>query len=285
MGCRPWFVAPRFVGTSETSQPEGQDRDPRPGRLYRLASRRRQDKKRCFMQDVDAVLKHDPAARSRAEVVLTYPGLHALWLHRAAHSLWMREHPLAARLVSHVSRAATGVEIHPGAHIGRGVFIDHGMGVVIGETSTVGDGCLLYKGVVLGGTTNARGVRHPQIGENVVIGTNATILGNIEVGDGARVGSGSVVVHPVPKGATVVGVPGRTVRGDGSEDFEETLDHASLPDPVADMIRALRNENKDLRERLERLEKAAGIETDKPTAKKDHESEPPATHTERQVGG
>ncbi len=244
------------------------------------------EKARCLMQDVDAVLRHDPAARSRAEVVLTYPGLHALWLHRAAHALWKRERPLAARVLSHFTRAATGVEIHPGAHIGRGVFIDHGMGVVIGETSTVGDGCLIYKGVVLGGTTNARGVRHPQIGENVVIGTNATILGNIEVGDGARVGSGSVVVRTVPAGATVVGVPGRAVRGDGTEDFEETLDHASLPDPVADMIRALRSENDLLRERLERLEKAAGISPPpEREPESENESEAPDGHSHRQVGG
>lgn len=247
---------------------------------------RLREKTRCFVQDVDAVLRHDPAARSRAEVVLTYPGLHALWLHRAAHALWKREHPLAARILSHLSRAATGVEIHPGAHIGRGVFIDHGMGVVIGETSTVGDGCLIYKGVVLGGTSNARGVRHPQVGENVVIGTNATILGNIEVGDGARVGSGSVVVRSVPAGATVVGVPGRAVRGDGTEDFEETLDHASLPDPVADMIRALRSDNEALRVRLARLEAASGLASEeREESDQADDREKRLRHSQRQVGG
>ena len=215
----------------------------------------------CYVKDVDAVLEHDPAARSRVEVVLTYPGVHAIWLHRAAHSLFRRERPLAARLVSAVNRFVTGIEIHPGAEIGHGVFIDHGMGVVVGETAKIGDGSILYKGVVLGGTSQARSVRHPQVGKHVVIGTNAVVLGNIEIGDGARIGSGSVVIRNVPEGATVVGVPGRVVppRGDRRARFDATLDHVNLPDPVTEMVRALRDENEKLRARLERLEQKLDI--------------------------
>ena len=213
---------------------------------------------RCMRRDVDAVMTHDPAARTPLEVVLTYPGLHALWMHRVAHDLWDAEWPLAARLVSHANRFFTGIEVHPGAIIGQGVFIDHGMGVVIGETARVGDGCILYKGVVLGGTSMARQQRHPQLGAHVVVGSNACILGNIEIGDGARIGSGSVVIHPVEAGATVVGVPGREVvpGHDRRARFDATLDHASLPDPVSAMLRSLRDENHRLRERLERLESA-----------------------------
>ncbi len=220
--------------------------------------RRLREGLRCLQQDVRAVMEHDPAARSPVEVVLAYPGLHALWMHRVAHGLWRRGHGLAARLLSHASRGLTGVEIHPGARIGRGVFIDHGMGVVIGETASVGDGSILYKGVVLGGTRNEPVQRHPQLGERVVVGTNAVVLGNVCVGDGARIGSGSVVVRDVPAGATVVGVPGRVVppRGDRRARFEATLDHASLPDPTAEMLRSLRDENERLRARLERLERA-----------------------------
>ncbi|MCS6799843.1 MAG: serine O-acetyltransferase [Myxococcota bacterium] len=220
-------------------------------------------------RDVQAVLEHDPAARSALEVVLTYPGVHALWMHRLAHALWQREHPLAARIVSHVNRFLTGIEIHPGARIGEGVFIDHGMGVVIGETATVGDGCILYKGVVLGGTSQARTVRHPQLGRRVVVGSNACILGHITIGDGARIGSGSVVIRPVPEGATVVGVPGRTVpsRADRRARFDATLDHANLPDPVAEMLRELRDQNERLRARVEALERAIGAQ---PPAEEDH---------------
>lgn len=217
----------------------------------------------CYARDVDAVLDHDPAARSRLEVVLTYPGLHAVWGHRTAHSFWKRDRKLAARVLSHVNRFLTGIEIHPGATLGQGVFIDHGMGVVIGETATIGDGCILYKGVVLGGTSMARTVRHPQLGKHVVVGSNACILGAIPIGDGARIGSGSVVVRPVPAGATVVGVPGRIVplTTDRRARFDATLDHASLPDPVTEMVRALRDENEKLRQRLTQIEAALGVST------------------------
>ncbi|MCA9582508.1 MAG: serine O-acetyltransferase [Myxococcales bacterium] len=221
----------------------------------------------CYLRDVDAVLEHDPAAQGRLEVVLTYPGVHALWLHRAAHRLWSKNFKLTARLVSHGGRFLTGIEIHPGARIGQGVFIDHGMGVVIGETATVGDGCILYKGVVLGGTSNQRGIRHPQLGKKVVLGTNACVLGNISVGDGARIGSGSVVIRDVPSEATVVGVPGRIAPGtkDRRARFDATLDHANLPDPLSELVRVLRDENERLRARVQRLEERLSVDSEDPT--------------------
>jgi serine O-acetyltransferase len=210
-------------------------------------------------EDIRAIRANDPAARSAVEVALVYPGLHALWLHRAAHAMWKRDVKLGARLLAHTNRFVTGIEIHPGATLGRRVVIDHGMGIVIGETATVGDGCLLYKGVVLGGTSLERKVRHPQVGNDVVIGSNACILGNIRIGDHARVGSGSVVVKPVPAEATVVGVPARIIVPSHAR-FDAALDHASLPDPVVDMIRTLAAQNESLRQRLTVLEGKLGVE-------------------------
>lgn len=214
-------------------------------------------------EDIRAVQANDPAARSAAEVALVYPGLHALWLHRAAHGLWQHRHKLSARLLAHGNRFLTGIEIHPGASIGRRVVIDHGMGIVIGETATVGDGCLLYKGIVLGGTSLERKVRHPQIGKNVVIGSNACILGAIHVGDHSRIGSGSVVVREVPPEATVVGVPARVIVPKHAR-FDAALDHAALPDPVTDMIRALASQNEMLRTRVTALEKKLGLDHEEP---------------------
>ncbi len=214
-------------------------------------------------EDIRAVRANDPAARSSLEVALVYPGLHALWLHRAAHALWLHDHKLGARLLAHGNRFLTGIEIHPGARIGRRVVIDHGMGIVIGETASVGDGCLLYKGVVLGGTSLERTIRHPQIGNDVVIGSNACILGHIHVGDHARIGSGSVVVREVPAEATVVGVPARVIVPKHAR-FDASLDHASLPDPVTDMIRALAEQNELLRQRVTLLEKRLGLEHEEP---------------------
>jgi len=209
-------------------------------------------------EDIRAVCENDPAARSPLEVALVYPGLHALWVHRGAHALWNREFHLSARVVAHVNRFVTGIEIHPGARIGRRVVIDHGMGIVIGETASLGDGCLLYKGVVLGGTSLERKVRHPQVGANVVIGSNACILGAITVGDHARIGSGSVVVTDVAPEATVVGVPARVIVPKHAR-FDAALDHASLPDPVADMIRSLADQNERLRDRVAALEEKLGV--------------------------
>jgi serine O-acetyltransferase len=192
------------------------------------------------LEDVAAVLERDPAARSAAEVVLCYPGLHALWLHRLAHRLHGRGWYLAARLVSHLGRGLTGVEIHPGARVGRRVVIDHGMGVVIGETAEVGDDVLLYQGVTLGGTSMERSKRHPTVGSRVVIGAGAKVLGPITVGDDARVGAGSVVTRPVEAGATVVGVPAHAVRKQRSALLPmPNLEHADMSDPVVEAVRAL----------------------------------------------
>jgi len=209
-------------------------------------------------EDVRVALARDPAARSALEVLLTYPGLHALWIHRLAHGLFERGYVTSARVISHASRFFTGLEIHPGARIGRRVFIDHGMGVVIGETAEIGDDCLIYKGVVLGGVSLARGKRHPTLGRGVTVGSNACILGPITVGDGARVGSGSVVVKPVPAGATVVGVPGRIVHSREPRP-EPDLEHARLPDPVSNGLRAVFQVEHTIELRLRRVEERLGI--------------------------
>ena len=179
-------------------------------------------------EQFDTVFRRDPAARSVLEIVLCYPGFHAILLHRMAHRLYSAGWFTLARVISQFSRAATGIEIHPGACIGRRFFIDHGMGVVIGETSEIGDDVLVYQGVTLGGTGKDTGKRHPTIGDGVVIGTGATILGNIRIGDHVKIGAGSVVVHPVPDHSTVVGVPGRVV---GDDQEFEPLAHGDLPDP------------------------------------------------------
>ena len=193
-------------------------------------------------EDVEVVFERDPAARSRLEVVLTYPGVHALVLHRLANWLWHRGFKLPARMVSYFSRFLTGIDIHPAATIGRRVFIDHGMGVVIGETTEIGDDVTLYQGVTLGGTSLNKGKRHPTIEDFVVITTGATVLGPVTVGHGSRIGAGSVVIHPVPPNSTVVGIPGRVVRGDAAHGGNLELidlDHGDLPDPVARAISVL----------------------------------------------
>lgn len=203
-------------------------------------------------EDIQTVFAKDPAARSTLEVLFCYPGLHALWFHRVAHFLWQYGFRFLARLLSHVSRFLTGIEIHPGATIGQRFFIDHGAGVVIGETTEIGDDVLLYQGVVLGGTTLRKGKRHPTIGNNVVIGAGAIALGAITLGNGARIGAGSVVIKSAPPGATVVGVPGRIVE-DGRKPIPE-LEHGKLPDPVAETIALVLKNQRRLEERLRRLE-------------------------------
>ncbi len=211
---------------------------------------------KTLREDIQTVFAKDPAARSVLEVIFCYPGLHALWFHRFAHYLWQHRLWFPARLFSHINRFLTGIEIHPGAKIGRRFFVDHGAGVVIGETAEVGDDVLIYQGVVLGGTTLKKGKRHPTVGDNVVIGTGAAALGAITIGDGARIGSGSVVVKSVPPGATVVGIPGRIV-----EDKKPLMDleHGRLPDPVAKAIRLVLKEQDKLEERLKRLEHLTGV--------------------------
>ncbi len=208
-------------------------------------------------EDIRTVFVKDPAARSVAEVITCYPGLHALWLHRLANFLWRYHLKLLARMLSHCNRFFTGIEIHPGARIGRRFFIDHGAGVVIGETAEIGDDVLLYQGVVLGGTSLKKGKRHPTLENNVVVGAGAIVLGAITVSNGARIGSGSVVVNSVPPGATVVGIPGRVI--DEHRKPIMDLEHGRLPDPVAEAIKLVLSEQAKLEERLEKLESKSGI--------------------------
>jgi len=210
-------------------------------------------------EDMRTVFAEDPAARNSLEVVFCYPGLHALWMHRIAHYLWKHRLGLPSRFLSHCSRFWTGIEIHPGATIGRRFFIDHGMGVVIGETSDIGDDVLLYQGVVLGGTTHEKRKRHPTLGNNVVVGAGATLLGAITIGDDSRIGAGAVVVQNVPPGATVVGVPGRAVTG---ERPAEVLEHGRMPDPVSEAIRHILDDQAGLADRLRRVEKSLNIPVD-----------------------
>ena len=208
-------------------------------------------------EDIRNVFAKDPAARNWLEVLTCYPGLHALWNHRLAHWLWTHHLKLAGRMVSQWGRFITNIEIHPGAKIGRRFFIDHGAGVVIGETSEIGNDVLMYAGTELAGTTLTKGKRHPTIGNGVVIGAGAIILGAITIGDGAKVGAGSVVTRPVPPGATVVGVPGRIV--EEHRKMVVDLEHGRLPDPVAEAIRVVLGEQSKLEERLAKLEKSSGI--------------------------
>lgn len=202
-----------------------------------------------FKEDIMTIFQRDPAARSWLEVVSCYPGLHALWFHRAAHALYKARLFLLARLISHFARFLTGIEIHPGASIGRRFFIDHGMGVVIGETAEIGDDVLIYKGVVLGGTSLEKKKRHPTLGNNVVVGSNAIVLGAINLGNNSRIGAGSVVIHDVPAGATAVGVPARVGLGFSAAEIEQ-LEHGKLPDPIADAIRFVIKEQEKTEERL-----------------------------------
>ncbi len=188
----------------------------------------------AIREQIDTVFRRDPAARSTLEIVLCYPGFHAVLLHRVAHRIYRGGWFTLARMVSQFSRTLTGIEIHPGARIGRRFFIDHGMAVVIGETTEIGDDVLLYQGVTLGGTGKGAGKRHPTIGNGVVIGAGAKILGNIRIGDHAKVGAGSVVVRPVPDHSTVVGVPGRVVGGANTDG--DALEHGKLPDPEGQAI-------------------------------------------------
>jgi len=215
---------------------------------------------KTLKEDIKTAFDKDPAARSTLEVLLCYPGLHALWAHRMAHSLWQHRLRLLARLISHISRFFTGIEIHPGARIGRRCFIDHGTGVVIGETSEIGDDVLLYQGVVLGGTTLEKKKRHPTLGNGVEMGSGSIALGPITIGDGARIGSSSVVIKSVPPGVTVVGIPGRVVTK--RERPAMDLEHGKLPDPVAEAIRTVLKDQHHLEERLKRLEDAASMVTE-----------------------
>ncbi len=206
-------------------------------------------------EDVRCVFARDPAARTMWEVLTCYPGFHALTLHRLAHALWTRGFKWLGRLTSHVSRFLTGIEIHPGATIGRRVFIDHGMGVVIGETAEIGDDCTLYHGVTLGGVSWNRGKRHPTLGKGVVVGAGAKILGPFEVGEGARIGSNSVVVKPVAPGTTVVGIPARVVEDHTAAQmtFDAYAVSGNLDDPLNQILQTLGSKSEDLDGRLAEL--------------------------------
>lgn len=197
-------------------------------------------------EDIKAVFERDPAARSTLEVLFCYPGLHAVWLQRVSHWLWVRRLYFLGRFVSHFARFLTGIEIHPGATIGRRVFIDHGMGVVIGETAEIGDDVTLYHGVTLGGVSLEKVKRHPTVESNVVIGSGAKVLGPFTVGRGSRIGSNSVVIKEVPANATVVGVPGRIVMAAEKPPEKTDLEHGKLPDPEAKAIACLFDQVRDL---------------------------------------
>ncbi|MCM8823392.1 MAG: serine O-acetyltransferase [Candidatus Omnitrophica bacterium] len=203
--------------------------------------------KERLKEDIDTVFKKDPAARTTMEVILCYPGLHAIWLHRIAHYLWSNGYRTLARLISHISRFFTGIEIHPGAKIGRRFFIDHGMGVVIGETTEIGDDVLMYQGTVLGGVSCEKIKRHPTVKNNVVIGAGAIVLGPIVIGEGAKIGAGSVVIKDVPPNSTVVGVPGRVITDGIKEKLGTDLEHNKLPDPLIEILQ-------NIEQRLDNLE-------------------------------
>ncbi|MDQ2901877.1 MAG: serine O-acetyltransferase [Acidobacteriota bacterium] len=199
---------------------------------------------RAIREQIDTIFREDPAAKSVLEIVLCYPGFHAILWHRFAHWLYTAQVPLLPRVISQWSRLITGIEIHPGAKIGRRFFIDHGMGVVLGETAEIGDDVLIYQGVTLGGTGHEKGKRHPTLGNRVVVGTGAKVLGGIRIGNNVKIGAGSVVVHSVPDNSTVVGIPGRVVR---RVEANGVLEHGQLPDPEGQDI-------DDLKRRVAELE-------------------------------
>jgi serine O-acetyltransferase len=207
-------------------------------------------------EDIQVVFEKDPAARTALEVILTYAGLHAVWSHRLAHKLYKRRLFFLARLISQVSRFFTGIEIHPGAQIGRRFFIDHGMGVVIGETCIIGNDVTIYQGVTLGGTGKEKGKRHPTLEDHVLVATGAKVLGSITIGKNSKVGAGSVVLQNVPPNATVVGIPGKVVIKDGMKVGCE-LDHRDLPDPVADKLREMHEELRKVCKEMEKMKKGS----------------------------
>jgi len=209
---------------------------------------------RNFRTDIEIIKERDPAARGILEIFLCYPGFQSIVIHRFTHKLWLLKLPLIPRLLSHLNRVFTGIEIHPGAKIGRKVFIDHGMGVVIGETAEIGDNCLLYQGVTLGCTGKSHGKRHPTLKENVVVGAGAKVLGSIIIGPNTRIGAGSVVVRNVEENSTVVGIPGRVVHQSGVK--VNPLAHSALPDAEANVIKNLMDRIDQLENQILKLQKA-----------------------------
>lgn len=210
---------------------------------------------RRMKEDIQCIFEQDPAARSVFEVVLTYSGLHALWSHRIAHALYTRNLRFLARVVSQVSRFFTGIEIHPGAKIGRRFFIDHGMGIVIGETCEIGNDVTIYQGVTLGGTGKEKGKRHPTLHDNVLVASGAKVLGSITIGENSKVGAGSVVLKDVPADSTVVGIPGTVVISNGVR-VKDKHNHQDLPDPVADKYEMLERELDQLKKQVAGIEKS-----------------------------
>lgn len=203
-------------------------------------------------EDIEVVFEQDPAARTYFEVILTYSGLHAVWAHRIAHAFYKRKLFFIARVISQVSRFFTGIEIHPGAKIGRRFFIDHGMGVVIGETCEIGDNVTVFQGVTLGGTGKEKGKRHPTIKDNALIATGAKVLGSITIGENSKIGAGSVVLKEVPPNSTVVGIPGKVVIQDGVR-INRDLNHSDLPDPVADRFKMMEEQLGKLQQQLDSM--------------------------------
>ena len=212
-------------------------------------------------EDMDVVFEQDPAARTYLEVFLTYSGLHAIWNHRIAHFFYKRKFYFIARLISQISRFLTGIEIHPGAKIGRRLFIDPGMGGVIGETCEIGDDVTIFQGVTLGGTGKEKGKRHPTVKNNALIATGAKVLGSITIGESAKIGGGSVVLKDVPDYATVVGIPGRVVRQNGKR-VRKDLDHHKMPDPMADQFKQMQKEIEELKAEIAKLKEERGIKED-----------------------
>jgi serine O-acetyltransferase len=210
---------------------------------------------RMMKSDIRAVKERDPACRSTLDVIFSYPGFHAVVIHRFAHRLWNRKFFFLARLLSHLARTLTGIEIHPGVKTGSGLFIDHGMGVVIGETTEIGDNVTLYQGVTLGGVSLKKEKRHPTLRDNVVVGAGAKVLGPFEVGENSRIGANSVVVKEVPPNSTVVGIPGRIVVKEGKKVDEVDLDHQVMPDPVAKAFNCLMEHVQLLHKRINELSK------------------------------
>jgi serine O-acetyltransferase len=213
--------------------------------------------------EINVIFERDPAAQSVLEILFCYPGFHAVRFHRAAHWLWEQNLRFPARLLSHIARFLTGIEIHPGASIGEGFFIDHGMGVVIGETAEIGRNVTLYHGVTLGGTSWQKGKRHPTIEDNVIVGANAAILGPIRIGENSKIGSGSVVNKEVPPHSTVVGIPGRVVFREGNV-YKDPTGVAGTPDPEGKALRCLTEQVKALEERLDEVSKRLNGETELP---------------------
>ncbi|MDN5708190.1 MAG: serine O-acetyltransferase [Planococcus sp. (in: firmicutes)] len=210
---------------------------------------------KLLKEDIDVIFEQDPAARSYFEVVLTYAGLHAIWAHRLAHFFFKKKLFFIARAISQISRFFTGIEIHPGAVIGRRLFIDHGMGVVVGETCEIGNDVTLYQGVTLGGTGKERGKRHPTLADNVLVATGAKVLGSITVGENSKVGAGSVVLKDVPPNSTVVGIPGKVVIQDGVKVKKRDLNHQNMPDPVMDKCDGMEMKIAALQREVEQLKR------------------------------